>query len=139
MDPTPDSRKEALNAYPQIFEDFCRISPLFKRAMEDYAEDFGDLFLPHVAMGWISRSFVDHMNQLHPEEIKQVFDLVEETLVHGDDASANLVAVSFLECLQNRDGESFDFSRIAKHLGAESIAFCKWWDEFTGVKTSGLY
>lgn len=80
-------------------------------------------------------------------DVQEVFDFIEEAMNSGDFAINSCASTGFLEDLQN-------FSSIDKHeprsmyvnpkkfvpyLGKASIEYCKAWDVFTGVRTTGLW
>jgi hypothetical protein len=68
-----------------------------------------------------------------------VFDVAERLMVEGDNEVKDAVATCFLENLLNIAGtEQLDASKFVDLLGPESRAYCKAWDEFTGVYTEGL-
>lgn len=72
-------------------------------------------------------------------EIKNIFDFVEFLLCNGDESIQNAVATSFLEYLLNKAPDEIKFNVFAKYLGENTIKYCKAWDEFTGIKTKGLW
>ena len=52
----------------------------------------------------------------------------------------NAACVCFLENLQNRASAGrIEYSRFIPYLGEKSKEFCRTWDEFTGVKSEGLW
>jgi hypothetical protein len=72
-------------------------------------------------------------------EIKRIFDFVELLLQEGDQSMRNAAATGLLEDLLSKDPAEIKFSTFVKHMGEEAIAYCKAWDEFTGVRTKGLW
>lgn len=74
------------------------------------------------------------------EDFKKIFDFAEELMVVGDSDVQEAVSTCFLENLINVSSHG-DFSPLifVPYLGKESIKYCKVWDEFTGVKTEGLW
>jgi hypothetical protein len=74
------------------------------------------------------------------QEIKEIFSLIEFFMVKGNQDVQDAAATCFLENLINSASwgplkpESF-----LCYLGPESKKYCKAWDEFTGVKTEGLW
>ena len=74
------------------------------------------------------------------KEIKDIFALIEIFMNKGNQDVQDAAATCFLENLINYTSagrlkpESF-----LCYLGPESKKYCKAWDEFTGVKTEGLW
>ncbi|PCJ11646.1 MAG: hypothetical protein COB04_18795 [Gammaproteobacteria bacterium] len=68
---------------------------------------------------------------------EQLFSFVESVVASGGNP-ANAACTCFLENILNRIPGSIDPKSFVPYLGAESIEFCRSWDEFTGVKTLGL-
>ena len=88
------------------------------------------------AMGDVIR---DELHRFDDNLLSQIFKLVEDALVQGDDQTKDAVATCLLENLQNyASGGTFDFGKISRFLGNESRSFCKAWDRFTGVDTTDL-
>lgn len=68
-----------------------------------------------------------------------VFDVAERLMVEGDNEVKDAVATCFLENLLNvASAGRIDASKFVDLLGPESRAYCRAWDEFTGVHTEGL-
>lgn len=77
-------------------------------------------------------------NQL--ESLPQIFSLVEEFLNEGNQQVQEAIATCFLENLINCcSSDDLDAEAFIHLLGPASEAYCKAWDEFTGVKTKGLW
>ncbi len=72
-------------------------------------------------------------------EVKRIFDFVEFLLHAGDESVQTAMTTGFLEYLMNNDPDEIKFSKFAKYLGENAIGYCKAWDEFTGVRTEGLW
>lgn len=85
-----------------------------------------------------SRYAEDLIKQCRIEELKSIFDAVEQLMTDGDKAVKDAIATCFLENLINQvsAGEilASDFIHL---LGPKSITFCRAWDKFTGVQTEG--
>ncbi len=68
-----------------------------------------------------------------------IFDLVEQLMIDGSNEIQDVVATCFLENLLNAaSGGRLDANKFAHLLKPESRAYCRAWDEFTGVYTEGL-
>lgn len=73
-------------------------------------------------------------------EIREIFDFVEILMQKGTDDVKDAAATCFLENLINASSGGSISSRSFVHLlGEESVKYCKAWDEFTQVKTEGLW
>jgi len=60
-------------------------------------------------------------------------------LINGDESVKNAIATSFLEYLMSNDPDEIQFTSFSKFLGKHSIEYCRAWDEFTGVRTKGIW
>ncbi len=72
-------------------------------------------------------------------QIKHIFDFIELLLINGDQSVQNGVATIFLEYLLAKDPEEIKFKTFCQYLGEDSLAYCKAWDKFTGIRTEGLW
>jgi hypothetical protein len=71
-------------------------------------------------------------------ELKEIFNYIEYLLQFGDDEVKNAAATCFLETISNQVPD-IKPSNFVPLLGKESKEYLKAWDEFTGVKTEGLW
>ncbi len=83
---------------------------------------------------------IDSIEKNDQIDLGNVFYTIEEFLVNGDQDVKDAAATCFLESLVNMSS----WGRISPNtfvplLGPESRACCRGWDEFTGVKTEGLW
>jgi len=79
-----------------------------------------------------------------PISAQKVFDFIEMLLNEGDQAVRDAAATCFLENLINYTSSSnpriyLDPFSFVHHLGPKSKAYCRAWDEFTKIKTPGLW
>lgn len=73
------------------------------------------------------------------EEVKNIFDFIEELVVSGTEEVQTVATTCFLENLINAvDWGRIPASSFVHLLGKESREYCKAWDKFTGVETEGL-
>jgi len=75
----------------------------------------------------------------HPEKIKEIFNFVEYLIIRGDEDIKNAIHTCFLENILNQTPEKIDPNQFVPYLGHKSREYCKAWDQFTGVKTEGLW
>jgi hypothetical protein len=112
-----DSYLECLERYKDGDISFCGIM----NAFTDYVVD----------------SYIKCENK---EKLKVIFEVIESFMKNGDNKVKDAAATCFLENLINISSHGdFDTSMFIYYLGPESKAYCKAWDEFTGVKTPGLW
>lgn len=82
----------------------------------------------------------ENARQRNSNVLKRIFDVAEYLLVNGNQNVRDAVGPCFLEGIVNWASAghvtSLDF---VEFLGPESIRFIRAWDEFTGVKTEGLW
>lgn len=71
---------------------------------------------------------------------KNIFLFIEQLMQEGEHDLQEAVATCFLESLINLASNGHVSTSTFVHLlGNESREHCKAWDEFTGVKTEGLW
>ena len=76
----------------------------------------------------------------HDKELKEIFTFIEHLLHEGSKEVKDAAATCFLENLINISSSGrISALKFVHMLGQESKEYCIAWDEFTGVKTEGLY
>lgn len=65
--------------------------------------------------------------------LKKIFADVEFLITQGDADVKNAIATSFLESLLSMSENQQELQIFIKYLGKESLAYCKAWNDFTGV------
>lgn len=93
----------------------------------------------HEEIGTFTAYLVDLMKDQKTHDLKRAFYFIEFLLKNGDQATKDLIATGLLEDLLHKDPHEIQFKNFVELLGPETIAYCKGWDEFTGVKTKGLW
>ena len=84
----------------------------------------------------LSKTLSDEKEQ----EIKEIFSLIEFFIDEGNQSVQDAASTCFLENLINSTSwGKLKSETFLCYLGPESKAYCKAWDEFTGVKTEGLW
>lgn len=74
------------------------------------------------------------------QQLKEIFAFIEELMNVGTIEVKEAVATCFLENFINAVAWGrIPASSFVYLLGEESKKYCKAWDEFTGVKTEGLW
>lgn len=103
-------------------------------------DDLADLPLDTTAAAMVARAFGAALNKLSTEDIRAMGELTEELMTTGDEMTQTVIATGFLESLLGQaSGGLLDFRKIVWAIGPESRKYCRAWDEFTGVKTDGLW
>ncbi len=84
---------------------------------------------------------IPHITSEKVKELEEIFSLVEFFLNEGEFSVKAAAATCFLENLINYTsaGTLASGKLIPYLIGKKSIEYCKAWDEFTGVKTQGLW
>jgi hypothetical protein len=113
--------------------------PKFLAYWEAYIRDFGSEDGICVQMMPFGEYTIDVMKSADEAEMKKIFDFVEYLLIHGNESVQNAMTTGYLEYVMSQDPDEAKFSICVKFLGANSIAYCKAWDEFTGCRTEGLW
>lgn len=94
-------------------------------------------------IGWYVEDILNtpHITSEKTKEVEEIFSLVEYFLNEGEFSVKAAAATCFLENLINYTsaGTLAPEKLIPYLVGKKSIEYCKAWDEFTGVKTPGLW
>ena len=96
---------------------------------------------PHTIMTHLSHRVANNLMNNNYQFSEELFDLVELLIIEGDEDVKNATCTCFLANLQNiaSNENEFEDSHYVSLLRAKSTEFCKRWDEYTGVKTEGLW
>jgi hypothetical protein len=79
-------------------------------------------------------------NKSDDNEVKDIFIFIEKLMVEGTQEVQDATATCFLENLVNATSWNRISAESFVHLlGEESKEYCRAWDEFTEVKTDGLW
>lgn len=115
-------------------------TPDFKTAWEKHLNYWnGDSRGSCIDMSEFSRFVIKLIKENTIESLPKIFLLIEDFLIHGDEEIQNVTATCFLENIINVTGGDIHSNKFIHLLGKESKEYCKAWDDFTGVKTNGLY
>ena len=104
---------------------------------EDSAFNFGDKSTVYGVFSDFSTLVIERLEVGALETTEQIFQFIEIVVDHGGDP-ANAACTCFLENILNQIPGTIDPNSFVDYLGPKSVKFCRGWDEFTGVKTSGL-
>ncbi|MFZ9595026.1 MAG: DUF7674 family protein [Bdellovibrionia bacterium] len=123
-------------------EALLQVAPEFKARLEAHLLEWGSESNLHFQMAEFSYFIKEKFRQGDYSNAPQVFARIE-FLLSGHNASEkvkNAVCTCFLENLINAFSEELNQLKIwIPLLGPESREYCKAWDQFTGVKTPGLW
>ncbi len=120
---------------------FTQSSPEFQDAynaqLRNWAPDVPPVTILFGAFGW---SLCSHAPQASTLELASTCDLIEQLMSRGTEPVKTAVATSMLEAiLAASSAGKFDFRLLAPSLCPLTKAYCQSWDEFTGVRTLGLW
>lgn len=113
--------------------------PKFVRYWESEIEEQGFASSIMAQMKPLIDYVIDLARNEEMDELKKVFEFVEFLVAHGDDAVQTAITTGFLEGLMHSDREKFKFKFICRFLGVETKSYCRAYDEFTGMRTKGLW
>src|SRR5580658_7851133 len=69
------------------------------------------------------------------EQLRELFELVEDWMCNGDEDAQAVLATGFLEALLSQaDHGRFDFRRASPFIGGETRKYCQAWDRFCGIE-----
>ena len=97
-----------------------------------------DPLLSTVMTGSFGEVLVEQESEFTDEEYRSVFSAVENLLLNYNEEVGTAVATGLLEALIQLSDQR-NPARFVYFLGEEAKKYCIAWDEFTGVKTPGLY
>jgi hypothetical protein len=104
---------------------------------EEAAFNFGKDSTVYGVFSDFSTLVIERLETGALENEEQLFSFIESVVAAGGDP-ANAACTCFLENILNRIPGPIDPNSFVQYLGPQSKEFCRGWDEFTGVKTSGL-
>lgn len=113
--------------------------PKFLNYWDAFVRDFGSDNGIHTQMLPLGAYTLDLIKSNDEIELKKILDFVEILICNGDDAVQSAMTTAYLEYLMSKDPDEIQFSKCVKYLGENAIGYCRAWDEFTGVRTAGLW
>ena len=113
--------------------------PKFISYWETYISDHGSDLGITIQMLPFSKYTIDVVKSNNNEEMVKIFSFVEFLLCNGDDDVQTAITTSYLEYLMSKDPDEIQFTTFVRYMGKNSIEYCRAWDEFTGVRTKGLW
>lgn len=126
----------------QVIELMLEKFPDFEKAQKEYMALFGEDSGISGNMSAFSHYVIDliEQNKINKDDLNKIFNFIEELMEEGTDTVKDAVATCFLENIINATSwGAIPASSFVPLLGKKSKEFCKAWDEFTGVKTDGLW
>ena len=131
----PDSKANHLAALSGILPGFAA----YWESDVDFNE--GD-FDEHTLCGifWsASRVTQDLLSAGNTESVRNVLDYIEGVMQTGASDEGDAAVTCFLENLLNVTPTEIEPKTWIPHLGSDSRAFCRAWDDFTGCRTEYLH
>ena len=113
--------------------------PNFLSYWQTYIDSWGDDLGLTIHMMPFADYIVDVIKTGTEADLEKIFQCIEFLLNNGDSYVQDAVATGLLEDLLSRSPDEINFRNFVHHLGTHTIEYCKAWDEFTGVKTEGLW
>jgi len=107
----------------------------FDEEVEDWRPDKPP---PTTMMSCLAEVLLSQESDFTDDQYQSIFLLVEELLLNYDDEVKNAVATGLLETLVNASNQQIP-SKFTFFIGDEAKKYCIAWDDFTGIKTLGLY
>lgn len=92
-----------------------------------------------IDMAFFSRYVIELIVDKKSDQLPEIFALIEQLMIEGDQQVQEAVATCFLENLINASGNTVEPGSFIHLLGPESLAYCQAWDKFTGIQTDGLW
>ena len=126
------TEKKCIDLIKETFPDFISY-------WENYIQEHGPDDGITIQMMPFEDYTIDVIKSNNTIEIIKIFNLVEFIICHGNESVQNAITTSYLEYLMSKDPEEIQFIHFAKYLGKNCREYCKAWDEFTGVRTKGLW
>jgi hypothetical protein len=88
-----------------------------------------------VRLGALGGAFAAHALSLPPRQRRTVLGRLEDVLRDGDPYERDAVATGFFEALLHAWDAGVDLRAVWPELGPRSRAYCRAWNDFTGVRT----
>ncbi len=105
-----------------MFESLLRVIPTAEEEWLEYLEDFKDEEAHFIGVAAFSRAVAELFEKERTESFSEVFLVIEELIVKGDERVNGLMIVGFLENLQNNLSWTSDgYSQVERWLGEESL------------------
>lgn len=137
---TTNKMIQASDLLPMLFKAYPELREELLETVSSWLPRSGNIS-PHTIMTHLSHRVAKNFMVHNYTDSEELFDLVELLIIDGSEDVKNAVCTCFLANLQNiaSNENEFDDSHYVSLLRAKSIEFCKYWDEYTGVKTDGLW
>lgn len=121
-----------------VLKEFPNFRTLWQEHLDWWGKDVPGLSNDMSAISDYTINLLKNNQSSH--EIKNIFNFIEQLIIDGDQSVRDAATTCFLENLINATSWKRILASSFVHLlGPESKKYCKAWDEFTGVKTEGLW
>jgi hypothetical protein len=128
------NEEECLDRIFKTFPNFIQ-SKEWKSHMEFWGEGIPSFFR---TVSVFSDYAIAKINE-NSSEIPFLMHFAEDMVQNGNENVVIAFCTGFLENIINRTPHDIPPEHFVPFLGKESIDYCKAWDEFTEVKTPGLW
>ena len=131
---------QAGNLLPLLFKAYPDSRQALLQTVSSWLPQTG-LITPHAILTHVAERVTKNFLQDNYDDAEELFDLIELFIIEGDEQVKNAAITCFLGNLQNIASNENDFedAHYVSLLRAKSIEHCKKWDEYTGVRTDGLW
>lgn len=122
---------------PEMFESLLRVIPSAEEGWHEYLKDFRDEEAHFIGISAFSHAVAELFATERVESFAEIFLVIEELIVRGDEQVKGLMIVGFLENLQNKlSWTSNGFSQVEQWLGEESLKGWRYIEEVWVGKSS---
>ncbi|MCZ7456216.1 hypothetical protein [Streptomyces sp. WMMC940] len=83
----------------------------------------------------LGTAFARRSAELTPEQSGRVLRILEDVQTSGSEYDRTAVATGFLEALLNAWDKGYDLRAVWHLAGPRTRAYCRAWNEFTGIPT----
>ena len=83
--------------------------------------------------------FADVMQNNEDVLIRDIFAFIEFLICKGTQSVQQAITTGLVEYLLNNDPSNMNFGKWHQYLGKKTIAYCRYWDTITGVRTEGVW
>lgn len=128
---------EVKDLIPLLVQSYPGVRDHLVETADDWLGDDGTI-MPCMTLAAVSWLVAERLRKGEHDGADRLFNLIERLLTEGSAEVRDAAATCFLENLTNRS-DSLDPRLYVPLMGPESRNYCRAWDDFTGVKTPGLY
>lgn len=116
--------------------------PAFQTTWDKFLKEWeGEEYMKITVFHELADYLIERIQQgtIKEPELATYFNFIEFALINGDEDAKAGASTFFLEAMLHATPGKVSALTFVHLLGERSRDFCKAWDEFTGVKTEGLW